>query len=86
MLRPSLNLLFTKEGINKSKLHVWNFESFFLEAAQALLRPSLNLLLTKEGINKLDILHYYTGFVQGNHCPGNQGKVREDEKGLKWSG
>ena len=23
---------------------------------------------------------------QGGHCPGNQGKVRENEKGLKWSG
>ena len=23
---------------------------------------------------------------QGGHCPGNQGKVRESEKGLKWSG
>ena len=23
---------------------------------------------------------------QGSHCPGNQGKVRESEKGLKLSG
>ena len=27
----------------------------------------------------------YTCITQGRHCPGNQGKVRENDKGLKWS-
>ena len=33
-----------------------------------------------------NVPQYWIDFWQSRYCPGNQGKVRENEKGLKWSG